>query len=1205
MECELHLTLLGNPEVRRDGDLIDGFRSGKAQALLYYLAATGRPHARPALSGLLWGEAPEDKARRNLRQTLSNLRHLVGPHLDITRQAVAFNRHSPYRLDVECFESLATGASPDEHVERLCEAVDLYRGDFLEGFYVRQAPAFEEWALAQRARLRELALSALHSLAVYYTQEGRAGHSAALDYTTRLLALEPWREEAHRGLMLLLALGGQRSAALAQYKTCRQALAEELGVEPGPETTAIYERIRDGELSELRPVEVGVQSLPSPEPHLPAFLDGGAEPTEEKGVVFVGRKRELAKLEGLLERALAGGVGVAYVVGEAGQGKTSLLDVFARQAREAWPELIVASGTCDVYAGLGDPYLPFRDVLAMLTGDVESRWASGAITRDHALRLWELIPYSVHALVAHGPDLIDSLVPGEALERRALSYTLDSATDWLDELKALRASRASGGGRGPDQSHLFEAYAAVLDALAGQGPLLLILDDLHWADLSSISLLSFLGRRLAASPVLIVGAYRLEDVTQAYPSTGSGQAGQHPLQAVLSEFKRRFGDIWVDLDQAGGVEGRGFVDAFLDTEPNRLGEAFRQLLTRATGGHPLFTVELLRDMQERGDVRQDETGRWVAGPSLDWDAVPARVEGVIETRIGRLDLDLRDALTVASVEGEVFTAEVVARVQGLDEAATRRFFGDELDRCHRLVQELGIERAASCRLSKYRFRHNLFRTYLYRGLGEVERAYQHEAVGSALEALYDGQSAEVAVQLAGHFTVAENPARAVPYHRQAGERAMQLAAYQEAITHFNQGLAVLKTLLDNPERARQELTLQIALGNAMTATQGFAASEVGEVYSRARVLSQHLDVGETPEDLPALFGLWVYYATRAEHQTARELGEQLLRLAQRIEDTDLLLEAHHALWTSLYNIGEFSSVRTHCEGAMAMYEPQQHFPLAFCYGGHDAGVCCGNFAGPTMWFLGYPDQALQRNRASIALAQDLSHPFSLALARHWLSVVHQLRREVGPACDSAEAAVTLATERGFPLVEGWAFCIWGWALAQSGQVDEGIARIRQGLAVYRNTGAGMDQTHLLALLAEAHGIAGQTEAGLDVIAEALEAVHQTGERHYLAELHRLKGELLRPNGAQGAKSEADSDAEACFEQAVQFARQQKAKSLELRAVMSLSRLWHAQGAPDKREEACRMLSEVCDWFTEGFNTPDLKEAEALLAELSVESVTAL
>jgi DNA-binding SARP family transcriptional activator len=247
MQVELHLVLLGNVEMRRDGVPVTGFRSAKAQALLCYLAVTGRPHTRPALAGLLWGDMPEDKARMNLRQALTNLRRLLRPFLDITRHDVGFKPNCACWLDVERFEALAAGASAQAGAERLREAVELYRGDFLEGFYVRDAPEFEDWALAQRARLRELAMSALHRLAVHFTQQGDTGHAAGIDYATRLLALEPWREAAHRDLMRLLAGSGQRGAALAQYETCRRVLAEELDVEPGPETTALYERVRDGD----------------------------------------------------------------------------------------------------------------------------------------------------------------------------------------------------------------------------------------------------------------------------------------------------------------------------------------------------------------------------------------------------------------------------------------------------------------------------------------------------------------------------------------------------------------------------------------------------------------------------------------------------------------------------------------------------------------------------------------------------------------------------------------------------------------------------------------------------------------------------------------------------------------------------------------------------------------------------------------------
>ncbi|HEU5100301.1 MAG TPA: tetratricopeptide repeat protein, partial [Roseiflexaceae bacterium] len=308
---------------------------------------------------------------------------------------------------------------------------------------------------------------------------------------------------------------------------------------------------------------------------------------------------------------------------------------------------------------------------------------------------------------------------------------------------------------------------------------LLILDDLQWADPGSTDLLLYLGRRLQGCRVLIVGAYRPNDVAM-------GRDGQrHPLERVVGELQRDFGDIQLDLGQA---EGRAFVDALLDTEPNRVGESFRATLYQQTSGHPLFTIELLRDMQERGALARDDAGRWVVAPSLDWSNLPARVEGAIGERVGRLDTRLRELLQVASVEGEEFSAEVVARVLGADEPEIVRQLSRQLDQRHRLVQALGIRRVGAMRLSRYRFRHILIQRYLYGSLDAVERAYHHEAVGQALEALYGAQASEVAAQLAWHFEVAQLPHKAAVYREQAGDQARRSAALDVAIHYYQAAL---------------------------------------------------------------------------------------------------------------------------------------------------------------------------------------------------------------------------------------------------------------------------------------------------------------------------------------------------------------------------------------------------------------------------------
>lgn len=511
---------------------------------------------------------------------------------------------------------------------------------------------------------------------------------------------------------------------------------------------------------------------------------------------FVGREQELAQLNAFLDRTLTGQGQVVFVVGGPGRGKTALVDEFTRQALERDAKLVAATGSGNAYSGIGDPYLPFREILGQLTGDVETRWAAGAIGRTQAQRLWEWMPYTVQALVSTGPDLIDTFIPGQSVMARSAAAAGEGAS-WLAQLGVLVAIKSAG--QGPvdfQQSDLFEQYAKVMLALTRQGPLLLVLDDLQWADTGSINLLFHLGRRLQDSRILIVGVYRPVEVTM-------GRAGErHPLEPLVSEFQRHFGQILIDLRQA---EGRLFVTALLDTEPNRLDKTFQEALYQHTQGHALFTVEILRGMQERGDLVQDEAGQWVEGPNLNWETLPARVEGVIGDRIARLPKMLQKVLEVASVEGEVFTAEVVARVQAFDERELVRQLSGNLDKQHRLVVGQGSQRLGARRLSQYRFRHILFQHYLYNSLDEVERGYLHEAVAKELEQLYGEQSADIAGELARHFEAAGLFDKAISYLQQAGDRAVRLSANDEALAHFYKVLALLETMPDTLEHQRQEL----------------------------------------------------------------------------------------------------------------------------------------------------------------------------------------------------------------------------------------------------------------------------------------------------------------------------------------------------------------------------------------------------------------
>jgi predicted ATPase len=447
----------------------------------------------------------------------------------------------------------------------------------------------------------------------------------------------------------------------------------------------------------------------------------------------------------------------------------------------------------------------------------------------------------------------------------------------------------------------------------------------------------------------------------------------------------------------------------------------------------------------------------------------------------------------------------------------------------------------------------------------------------------------------------------VTYCQRAGHQAVQRSANADAISHLTTALELLQTLPDTPERIQEELDLQTTIGPALIVTKGYAAPEVERVYARARELCRQL--GESPQLFHVLRGLFIYYLNRGELQTARELGEQLLILAQRQQASPLLLEANFAVGATLFWLGEVIPARAHLEQGMALYDPQQHHSHAFLYG-QDPGVACLSLAALALWVLGYPDQALERIREALTLAYELPHPFSLARALIYAGRLHQFRGEPQLTQARAEAAVTLSTEQGlvYWLAEGT--ILQGWVLAAQDQGAEGIAQMYQGLATHQATGAELVRPYLLALLAEMYRQGRRADEGLHVLGNALASVHNTGERWWEAELDRLRAKLLLRQAAERGTSQIASTptlmgaeverpvftkAEACFYQALDIARRQGAKSLELRAAMSLSRLWQQQG---KQAEARELLAPVYGWFTEGFDTADLQEARALLEELA-------
>ena len=1096
----LQIRLLGAPQISLQGAGVPSLTLAKGQALLFYLAVTGRVHTRPALATLLWGDLPDAAARANLRKALHELRQDLAPYLFIDRELVALAEEAEVWVDVVEFETLlgdTATAGSDDPVRR---AVDLYRGDFLEGFYVRDAPDFEDWWLAERGRLRDLMLGALRSLADRHAREGHLDEAIAL--TRRLLDLEPWREAAHRRLMTWLALSGHRSAALAQYKICRRALEEELAVEPAEETVALYERIRRGD---LKPIAAPTVEPLDAQPQRPAFLDRTAETVGRPREPFVGRDPQLRRLDRFLEAALAGQGQVAFVSGEAGWGKTRLLAEFSHRAQEEHGDLIVASGVCTAVTETGDPYLPFREILRMLTADVEQAWAAGHVTQPHALRLWQSFPLVIRALVRHGPQLIDTFVPARSLLRRAAAHE-SVEPDRLKQLqRAIVRTQARRQAAGVDQEGIFDQVTEVLLAVAQDQPLLLTLDDLHWADSSSIGLLFHLSRQIADSRILVLSAYRPEDI-----SLGR-QAGQRPLASVLAELKRVFGNVWVELDQG---EGRRFVDALLDSEPNRLGQAFRARLAQYTKGHPLFTVEMLRDMEEQGYLYQDEDGRWVESPAITWDTLPRRVEGVIERRVSRLDAELRGALVTASVEGEEFTAEVVARVRRTGENKMVALLSQELAREHHLVGARGVRQLGEKRISRYRFGHNLFQKYLYDGLDPVERVYLHEGVGHALEELYQGQTGEVALELARHFQKAGRPDKTVAYLEQAGDAAARVYANVEAIAHYRQALDLARQI---GAKAKDVTSLCMHLGRALELDSQFAPALA--VYEEMqRLAGQYGDRSMELASLRAQVTIQAVPTAIHNPAQAQVLGERALDLARDLSDPAAESQILWSLALAYFFDHDLERAIECGERSLALAR-EQDLREQMAQTLNDLGSF------PHM-YSGQIKSAIEALREAEQLWREMDNLPMLADSLASLATAHLFAGEFAQAVSLAELAYEISQSIGN--LWGQSYSTWKVGLAhwERGDVSAAIATMEESIHLAEMANFLPPQANTRGELAILYGELGAINRGLELVQQALHLAEtqnaaQVGHSlGILARLHLFQGDVT---SAQAAIDRAKAD----------------------------------------------------------------------------------
>lgn len=533
---------------------------------------------------------------------------------------------------------------------------------------------------------------------------------------------------------------------------------------------------------------------------------------------------------------------------------------------------------------------------------------------------------------------------------------------------------------------------------------------------------------------------------------------------------------------------------------------------------------------------------------------------------------------LGAVFGREFAYEMLQTLTTVDEATLQGRLAQLVD------AELLYQRGRPPR-AKYFFRHALIQDAAYTSLLRSVRQHYHQQIAQLFEKQFPDIIALQPEGVAHHYTEAGLGEQAVPYWLQAGQQAVQRSANVEAVGHLTKGLEVLMTGPDTPERMQQELMLHVTRGAPLVATKGFADPAVEQAFTRLREICRQM--GDPTHLFPILFRLRAYYMVRGELDTSRELGEQLVQLAEAEQDPGLLVEAQYALGATLFYQSEFATAQERLEQAAALYDREQHGAHAFLYG-QDPGVASLTTEALTLWLCGYPDRAVKKSQEAIALAQDVSHPFSLAFAWAYAALFCQLRGEAQACQERADAAISLSAEQGFPFWLALGTILRGWSLAEQGQEEEGVALLRRGLAAYQATGAELARSHFLSLLVDAHAKAGQTEDGLTAVAEAVEAAQKIGERVADAELQRLKGELTRQSGDA-------AEAQACFQKAIDIAREQEAKSWELRAATSLARLWKQQG---RITEARELLTPVYGWFTEGFDMADLKDAKALLDGVS-------
>ena len=817
-----------------------------------------------------------------------------------------------------------------------------------------------------------------------------------------------------------------------------------------------------------------------------------------------------------------------------------------RQAVAGEGQLVLLSGE----AGIGKSRIAraLRDTLAS-EPHLRIRWQCSPYHTDSAL-----FPVIQHFTAAAGftdddpvGQKLDKL---EALLAQAISNVAEVAPLFALML-SLPTDRYGPLDLTPQQlrARTLQALLDQLLGLARQQPVLFILEDLHWIDPTTSELLQLVTDSIVGACVLTVVT------TRPFAVPGFG-GHSHVTRLTLNRL---------------GREPTAAIIKRLTGGKALPAEVMGQIILK-TDGMPLFVEELTRTVLESG-LLQETDAAFVLTRPLPPLAIPASLHDSLMARLDRL-APIKEVAQTAAVIGREFSHPLLSAVSPLADRELQAALSKLMEA--ELIYRRGVPPEAT-----YVFKHALVRDAAYESLLKSSRQLLHARIMEVLEQSFPDTPPEV---IARHAEEAGAPEKAVDYWQQAGERARQRSANVEAIIHLTRCLDVLATLPDRDDRLQQELSLQIALGNALIANRGYAAPEVGRAYERARELARR--TGEASQILPPLYGWGVFHFFGARHEKALATVQEFLDLARAQRDPSTIVALGALGWISL-SLGRVAEADAYCAQIEALYDPTVHRPLTLSYG-NEPGARNLTFGSWAAWLLGYPDRAQARSRKSIAVAREASHSFTLAYVLAVAATFQQMRRDVAAVREVADTAVALATELEIRFWRGWAMIPQGWALAEEGQVERGLARVQEGLEAQRATGALMNRPYGLTVLAELQGRAGRVDHALVGLDEALVLIRETGETFWEPEAHRLKGDLLlRQGGPPG-------EAEACFARALELARRQSSRLLELRAAVSLARLWRGQGHSTK---AHALLVPIYDWFTEGFDTPDLIYAKRLLDEL--------